>query len=242
MNWLSNHFWLLFSGVGGTAVVALAIFLLEWKRRIPKKGLAFGDTTRTTVRIQDSQLTDSPVASGSQITQHNYYGSVTPPTPRPATSAPTKDKPRPNIQMTGARVKEIIEKEIRSGVFAENSLSNAGSARAFLIRFTNEAKSGGSNFAVFIRAALTYHNSDPVSLKIIGNWLTFENDAPKFLVDDSYYLIAGIKVAGSIAAPERRRAAGGYSAHYHNVPDLKSIFVRLTDANDGEVLYEGEFR
>src|ERR1700720_3562245 len=109
MDWVSNHFWQLFGGVGGTALVALIIFWLERRRHNPTEGLAFRDTTSNAVTVRDSQLTGSPVASGSQITQHNYFTPApttsVPVAPAPVATAPTVYvRPRPNIKQTNLRV------------------------------------------------------------------------------------------------------------------------------------------
>lgn len=59
--WLINHFWQLFGGVGGTAIVALIGWLLK-SRFSPE----------TPAAIDNSRRTTSPVAAGSNISQRNF--------------------------------------------------------------------------------------------------------------------------------------------------------------------------
>jgi hypothetical protein len=230
MNWLSSHFWELFGGIGGTALVGLIGWLLN---RFFKHRAA--ENTDATVTVRDSHVTGSPVAAGSNITQHNYFTPVT-----PATSVPAKDKPRPNIRMTGARQTSVLE--LGDSVYVEDDDLGDLGYQGVLIRFTNEARQGDSTAGVPVRASLTYEHGETFELRSIGNWLESGDDVVRFRVEDSHNLVVGYLDGGKFITTERRQGAGGLRAEYHEIPNVQGVRVRLTDANGGDILYEGRFR
>jgi hypothetical protein len=59
MNWLSSHFWELFGGIGGTALVALVIFLLQQFFSEPA-GIRTPRTPRLVFKIHRLQARPSP--------------------------------------------------------------------------------------------------------------------------------------------------------------------------------------
>jgi hypothetical protein len=232
MNWLSSHFWELFGGIGGTAAVALVGWLLNrfFKHRAV-------ENTDATVTVRDSHVTGSPVAAGSNITQHNYFAPATPGTSAQVPVAPTKDKPRPNIRMTGARQASVLE--LGDSIFMEeDDLGYEG----VLIRFTNEARRGDSTAGVPVRASVTYEHGETFELRSIGNWLESGDDVVRFRVEDSHSLVVGYLDGGKFITTERRRGPGGLRAEYHEIPNVQGVRVRLTDANSGDILYEGRLR
>jgi hypothetical protein len=243
MDWLSNHFWLLFGGVGGTALVALAIFWLERRRRNSNESVEFRDKS-STVTVRDSQLTGSPVASGSQITQHNYFGSTTTQsaTPAPTTVAPTEDKPCPNIQMTGTGVVTVLEHD---WMWKENEL---GTNQAVVIQFTNEARQQGRNIGAPVKASMVYKNDGVPVLRIIGSWLYEGREYVEFRVDESHKLLVGVlyNKTKTLVVIERRRVVeesfDNIKPVPHDLSNIQIVSVRLTNANTGDFLYEGDFQ
>lgn len=225
MNWLSSHFWQLFGGGGATLLVALLIYFLQRRERNAPTG-------GTTVR--DSQLTGSPVASGSQITQHNYFVPA-PALVEPAIAAPTHERARVNIQMTGTRQARLMD--MGYGVMSEDQ---NGSSEALLIRFTNEPKAGAVGGPVI--ASLAYETNDPVDRRIIGTWIDSGDEVVRFRVDDSHHLLVGFLYERRFVTLGRRQFRGAIKTDIHEINDAKGVRVRLTDANDGHVLYEGAFR
>ena len=61
-------------------------------------------------------------------------------------------------------------------------------------------------------------------------------------MEDSHSLVVGSLDDGKFVMTERRRGAGGLCAEYHDIPNVQGVRVRLTDANSGDILYEGRFR
>ena len=237
MDWLSNHFWQLFSGVGGTALVALLVFWLERRRRNSTKGSEFRTSSAVTVR--DSQLTGSPVASGSQITQQNYFTSTTPQpaTPAPTTVAPTAEaKPQPNILMTRAMVFPV--NEFGPTRFTEDP---TGKAEAFVIEFTNEARHDQQSAGATVKASLVYERNDIGILRVIGIWMRNESDTQRFEVEDTHQLVVGIFFNNEFTTIHMRTVGGYVRAEPYVVPAFQTVRVRLTRSN-GVLLYEGRFR
>jgi hypothetical protein len=233
MNWFSSHFWLLFDGVGGAFLIALLFFVLQ---RFFSKPTESRDST---LNVQDSQVMGSPVASGSQVTQHNYFTPA--PTPVPvATPAntPTQDKPRPNIVMTAGRIARVIE--IAGGVLVEDK---NGTVEAILIQFTNEARSDeGTNVGGFVKASLVFRDEQNEILRITGSWLNTLTDAIEFRVEDTHKLVVGVMFRQELLTIDIVRVGGMLRADSHDVSNVQTVLVKLTNAICGDVVYEGRFR
>ncbi len=230
MNWLSSHFWLLIGGVGGTALVGLIGWFLSRFFKEPVE-------TDATVAVRDSHVTSSPIAAGSRITQHNYFTPVSTSVAAPAT---TQDEPRPNIQQTGATVVPVNEFS-----FSRLLEDPTGKAQAFLIHFTNEARLDKPNAGAPVKALLIYENDNGEVFRTIGSWMHGESDDwVMFRVDELRRLIVGVLFEHNFTAIGMFRPSG--SAHALIVPNIvppfQTVRVRLTDANTGDVLYQGHFR
>jgi len=226
MSWLSSHFWLLFEGIGGTVLVALVGFLL--RQYFFKEPVA--ENTDAKVTVRDSHATGSPIASGSGITQIIHYGQ--PPTPAPAPAIPPQPKPRPNMLMTRTDVAYLSQRE---DIWRENE---PGANLAVVIQFANEARPGIRNVGAPVQASLVYKDGQTEVERIIGGWVDARSDYTEFRVDESHKLIVGIIYREKFCAVGRRRT----KIELRALPSFQTVSVRLTDANNGDVLYEGEFR
>jgi hypothetical protein len=147
----------------------------------------------------------------------------------------------PNIQMTGAGVASVSERE--RGVWKEDV---QGTERAILIQFTNEARPGVRNVGGLVKAELVYKNDQAEALRIIGSWLDASGDHTEFRVDESHKLMVGIQHAQMFIVIGRRHVyeQGRFTIETepHDLPVFQTVRVKLTNANTGDFLYEGEFR
>jgi hypothetical protein len=93
---------------------------------------------------------------------------------------------------------------------------------------------------------LVYKNDQAEVLGIIGSWLNTGGDHTEFRVDESHKLIVGIQYAQMFIVIGRRHVyeQGRFTIEIesHDVPVFQTARVKLTDANTGDFLYEGEFR
>ena len=122
----------------------------------------------------------------------------------------------------------------------------AGTEEAILIQFTNEARPEVRNVGGLVKAELVYKNDQAEALRIIGSWLDASGDHTEFRVDESHKLIVGIQYAQMFIVIGRRHVyeQGRFTIEVepHDLPVFQTVRVRLTNANTGDFLYEGEFR
>jgi hypothetical protein len=237
MNWLSENYKWVFDGIGAAALIGLIAWL--WRRFFKEPA----EKTNTSLTAKDSQVTNSPVASGSGIIQ-NVIHFQPQPAPSPALSVPTvpatQDKPRPNMQQVGARVDPV--NEFSSSRLVEDP---TGKAQAFLIQFTNEARLDKPNAGAPIKALLIYENDGVEVFRTIGSWMAGDfDDWVMFRVDESRRLIVGVLFENNFTAIGMFRPSGSPQALIdpHIVPAFQTVRIRLTHASAGDVLYEGQFR
>src|SRR5437899_2496516 len=158
MNWWE---WV-FSGIG---VLAIAL-LIEWLRRRSRSS-----GHEATITAQGARVSDSPVASGSGITQNVNSPTtihvnlphpaparvMTPPQPEPV-RVPRED-PRSQIIATATRVIRVSQTD-------RTEWSDRGpyfNQDAVVIQFTNEAAPSYRNSQPIVRASLVYsdeHNHE----------------------------------------------------------------------------------
>jgi hypothetical protein len=233
MNWLSGHFWQLFEGVGGAALVGLVFFVLQRFLNTP------AEETTATLTAHDAKVSGSPVASGSGIIQNVIHVGQPLPTPTPAPAAISpQPKPRPNMRMTRTGVAYVSERE---NIWRENEQD---ADPALIIQFTNEARPGVRNVGAPVQASLVYKDGQAEVERLIGGWVNATSDYTEFRVDESHKLIVGILYGEIFMAVGRRRVEGSAIINIEGstLPSFQTVNVRLTDANSGDVLYEGEFR
>jgi hypothetical protein len=119
---------------------------------------------------------------------------------------------------------------------------NVSGDQAVVIQFTNEARKEGQNVGVHVKALLIYKSDGAEVLRIIGSWLYELKEWTEFRVDEPHKLMVGVRYGQMLVAIERRHALTPIKPHPHYLPDFQTVRVRLTDANNGDVLYEGEFQ
>lgn len=248
MNWYE---WV-FSGIG----VAIIVYLIQWWVRSEKK-------EGGTLTAQGAKVIGSPVASGENINQqvtapviqhadNVNIGHPAPaqPVPRPAPEAavPVATRPRrplPNMVMTGARVCRVTQ--IDHGVWTDHP--NLGYNDALAVQFTNEAKRDSPNVEGLVKALIVYRSGEEEIDRITGCWLNQGADMTEFRVDETHNLLVGIMLGERFAAVAKRRVRVDINTDecptdLHALPNFHAVtvFVRLTHASGGEVLYEGAFR
>jgi hypothetical protein len=238
VQWLANNYqWLI-------AVIVIPVLGFLLKRYVfteSPKSAEIRDIS-STVSVRDSQLTGSPVASGSQITQHNYFTPA--PTPVPVAPAPTTTsptvyvRPRPNIKQTNVRVFFVNE----YGLPLRITEDRGGKAQTAVIEFTNEAIRDKVNVGATIKASLVFENNDVGVLRTIGRWLRGEFDVKQFDVEDTHHLVIGVLHNQQFQTLDMRTTGGYVRPEVHIVPAFQTVRVRLTDASIGDVFYEGRFR
>ena len=202
-------------------------------------------------------MSDSPVASGSGITQvvmethdtHHHYPSATPPpnapTPRlEPVQIPQESTPSSKIIVTAVRVIGVIQ-------VGRSKWSDGNSEyEALVIQFTNEAASSGyKNSEPIVRASLVYSDEQNKELlRITGGWINEETDVAAFRLEESHKLLIGILLGGQLAVFEYTRTPASGGGDYINMVRRSmagfqqgTVRVRLTDISSKALLYEGYF-
>jgi hypothetical protein len=90
MSWFSDNYKWLFDGVGGAVALALVGFVFHrWFQSKQEQG---GQVAQTTLKVEDSSVTNSPVAAGSNITQTVNSPTVNVTLPAPPSSPAGREK------------------------------------------------------------------------------------------------------------------------------------------------------
>jgi hypothetical protein len=243
MNWWE---WV-FSGIG---VLILGLLLEWWRRRSHQSG---HDATLT---AQGAKVSDSPVASGSGITQvvmethdiHHHYPLATPPPTAPTTQSepvhvPQESTPSSKIIVTATRVLGVIQ-------VGRSKWSDGNSDyEAIVIQFRNEAApSGGQNSQPMVRPSLVYSDEQNNELlHITGGWINGETDLAYFRLEQSHKLLVGVLIGDRLEAFEYTRTpvVGGEYCEMVRRPlrgfQQGIVRVRLIDTQSRTLLYEGYF-
>jgi hypothetical protein len=213
MKWLADNYKWLFDGIGALVIIGVVGYLL---RRLMRAA--------------------EPVYHLAQPRQEKTDGSAE---LRAEDSRP--ERFNPNIRMTGTGVAPVSERG--RGVWKEDV---QGTEQAVLIQFTNEARPGVRNVGGLVKAALVYRNDQAEALRIIGSWLDASGEHTEFRVDESHKLMVGIQYAQMFIVIGRRhvyeQSRFTIETEPHDLPVFQTVRVKLTNANTGDFLYEGEFR
>src|SRR3984893_1615168 len=247
MKWLADNYKWLFDGIGALVVIGVVGYLLRGFRRAAEVEYRLVQPERqektdsAELSVEDSQVTNSPVATGTGIFKNVIHvGATAPPALAPVPIA-QPERHSPNIQMTSTGVAPVFERG--RGVWKEDV---QGTEQAVVIQFTNEARPGGRNVGGLVKAALVYKNDQAEVLRIIGSWLDASGDHTEFRVDESHKLMVGIKYAQMFIVIGRRhvyeQSRFTIETEPHDLPVFQTVRVNLTNANTGDFLYEGEFR
>jgi hypothetical protein len=215
MKWLANNYKWLFDGIGALVIIGVVGYLLRRFMRAAEPAYHLAQPRQEKTDGSKAELR----AEDSEVQPERF---------------------NPNIRMTGAGVAPVSERG--RGVWKEDV---QGTEQAILIQFTNEARPGVRNVRGLVKAELVYKNEAEV-LRIIGSWLNAGSDHTEFRVDESHKLMVGIKYAQMFVVIGRRHAyeQGRFTIEIeaHDLPVFQIVRVKLTNANTGDFLYEGEFR
>jgi len=212
MKWLADNYKWLFDGIGALVIIGVVGHLLRRFRRA-------AEPAHHLVRPERQEKTDGRAEFGAEDSQVQ----------------------NPNIRMTGAGVASVSERG--RGVWKEDV---QGTEQAILIQFTNEARPGIRNVEGLVKAELVYKNDQAEVLRIIGSWLNAGSDHTEFRVDESHKLMVVIQYDQLFVTIGRRHVyeQGRFTIEIetHDLPVFQTVRVKLTNANTGDFLYEGEFR
>ena len=214
MHWLADNYKWLFDGIGALVIIGVVGYLLRRFRRAAEPA--------SHLEQPRQEKTDSRAELRAEDSQAQ------------------PEKFNPNIRMTGTGVASVSERG--RGAWKEDV---QGTEQAILIQFTNEARLEVPNVGGLVKAALVYKNEAEV-LRIIGSWLDDSGDHTEFRVDESHKLMVGIQHAQMFIVIGRRHVyeQGRFTIEIepHDLPVFQTVRVKLTNANTGDFLYEGEFR
>ena len=217
MKWLADNYKWLFDGIGALVIIGVVGYLLRRFRRA-------ADPTYHVVQPKRQEKTD-----GSKAELRAEDSQVQP------------ERFNPNIRMTGTGVAPVSERG--RGVWKEDV---QGSEQAILIQFTNKARPGVRNVEGLVKAELVYKNDQAEALRIIGSWLDASGDHTEFRVDESHKLMVVIQYDQLFVTIGRRHVyeQGRFTIEIepHDLPVFQTVRVKLTNADTGDFLYEGEFR
>jgi hypothetical protein len=245
VNWLSQNYQWIFSGIG---VLVLGFVVQQWLSRKDSK-----TEIKTTTNFKDSALANSPVATGQNNTQTLatqtfnaetiHIGHPAVPAPAPVQPPATIQRLLPNITLTSARPVRITQ--ISQGVWSETYRTHD----ALIVQFTNEARAGGQNVGGLVKALVVYRDADKVLRSGTGCWLDEHADMTEFRVDESHSLMVGWMFGGQFRTVAKRRVRvdtdkDAIQTDMYDLPNFQigTVSVRLTHAKTGDFLYEGQFR
>ncbi len=183
MHWLSENYKWLFDGVGGAAIVGLIAWL--W-RRFFKESAA--ENTNATLNAQHSQVTNSPVASGSGIIQNIVNVGQQPPAEPP----PKPVEPSPNIQRgdVGLRAIELVGD---TWMYAHDVKGQH--VHGILLEVRNEAKDLEAVGNAYVKGELTFHGPNESQQRISPcPWIDAYLNFLSIPVAESRWIVAAVGV------------------------------------------------
>ena len=216
MKWLADNYKWLFDGIGALVIIGVVGYLLR----------RFMRAAEPASHLEQPERQEKTDGSKADLTEDSQV---------------QPERFNPNIRMMGAGVASVSERG--RGVWKEDV---QGTKQAVVIQFTNEGRPGIRNVGGLVRAALVYKNDQAEVLRIIGSWLDAGGDHTEFRVDESHKLMVGIQYAQKFIVIGRRHVyeQGRFTIEVepHDLPVFQTVRVKLTNANTGDFLYEGEFR
>jgi hypothetical protein len=216
MHWLADNYKWLFDGIGALVIIGVVGYLLR----------RFMRAAEPASHLEQPERQEKTNGSKADLTEDSQVQS---------------ERFNPNIRMTGTGVASVSERG--RGVWKEDV---QGTEQAILIQFTDEARPGVPNVGGLVKAALVYKNDQAEVLRIIGTWLDASGDHTEFRVAESHKLMVGIQYAQMFIVVGRRHVyeQGRFTIEIepHDLPVFQTVHVKLTNADAGDFLYEGEFR
>jgi hypothetical protein len=190
VNWLSDNWKVLFDGVGGMAAVAFIGYICKrwWASRQRPSGQG------STLMAERARVSDSPVASGSGITQNvnspTINVSIPHPSPVQATTAPQPEpKPKHNIKFIEAKSVQA-HRGIEDGKIHE-SPQGPGEFQVCVVCFRNEPAIGKRVQEPTLKSHINYKGKNGEEINDVprGVWLgelgettVFESGKKKCLI------------------------------------------------------------
>jgi hypothetical protein len=170
VNWLLDNWKLLFDGAGGTAAIAFIAYV--YKRWFDSPQQLSGQ--EGTLTAQGARVSDSPVASGSGITQNinsptTINVGVPHPPPVPTTKTPQLD-PKYNLRFVEAKsVQAHADQDVR----IHESAQGLGDFLVSVVCFRNEPVVGKQVQEPMLKSHVTYKdkNGEEIADAPRGVWL-----------------------------------------------------------------------
>jgi hypothetical protein len=233
----------------------------DWKSSLPvwiknKVGVDFRNDPYSEEQYQnllralhDAPLKPPPVGpkpvfeDTSAHQQSRAYAASSLPAPTPGAASLQRQRPFPNIVATGSHVARVSQ--VSEGVWSDRYPEQD----AFIVQFTNEAKTDRQNVGGLVKAQLIYYDGVRELRRITGCWLYQAADMTEFRVDDTHSLMAGLMLGEQFFTVGKRRV--GVALNTEEIPmdvtalhgfQQGAVYVRLTHASTGDVLYEGQFQ
>ena len=252
MHWLaSNYQWLL-----GVVVMTISLLLLKQWVDSRKRTSNPVPAPPTTLKSQESEVSNSPVAAGSGINQSVSAPVVNVNIGQPAATAQAQAQPgrvtqasyqRPpgaNIAFCGTDTIAIQEALAGGGgLFIQHDNGNS----AAVVQFSNDAIKGAENKEAVVKAAIIYRDGAKELLRVTGSWLGQDRADVRFQVDSSHTLIIGFILHDDFCVLEKsevfghRRQFWVNDLHRLGKPERLTALVRLTAASSEYCFFEGAF-
>jgi hypothetical protein len=216
MGWLSDNYKWLFDGVAGAAVVAVIGWLFHHFSQGRQRGTA-------ALTAQGAKVTNSPVASGSGITQtiNSPTINVSLPAPIDATSAPQEGKEQPPC-LNFVQSRSVLLHQSNTGVWIEASTDLQHARRGLVAQFRNRPNNVGQQApkASSVTASLIFKSPNtPEELHINhAVWLGRFERFVSFYSGETHQLLLAVKLIPYVtfenpntSNPFRRRWRSGIS-------------------------------
>jgi len=251
MHWLSSNYqWLI-------ALVVIPIILLLLKQWVGSRKSTSNPAPAppATLKAQDSEVNNSPVAAGSGISQSVSAPVVNVNIGQPAATAQAQaqpgrvaqasdQRPKANIAFCGTDTVAIQEALTGGGgLFIQHDNGNS----AAVVQFSNNAIKGAENNEAVVKAAIIYRDGAKELLRVTGGWLGQDRADVRFQVDSSHTLIIGFILGDDFCALEKsevfghRRQFWVNDLHRLGKPERLTALVRLRAASSEYCFFEGAF-
>jgi hypothetical protein len=158
--------------------------------------------------------------------------------------SPPQPREHIGIKFVGARAAQIAQAEY--GLWREERFSGL---QALVMEFMNEAQRGVPNIGRTVKASLLFSDDTSERLRVgAACWINEQSDWCNFGVEETHALLLGIVSPQKLTTISKRRKYGDMGAEIlqtdeHTLAGFQHGFVRvrLTDPNNGELVYEDNF-
>ena len=216
--------------------------LIEWLRR-----RSHSAETDAAITAQGARVSDSPVASGSGITQtigdthHHHYPPVAAPPPQVSKQQPASEL-SPNIEYVGCKEKPVFISPFARDGFCDPRTADEydKSVQAFVLRFENKPLPDRKiSRAMNVVAKVRFQSENRVTERRLnyGVWLNSPCVSESFGIGDTCELVLMCAVENQLLSFEDRRTEGhsfydGFTYFEEgDVEGLGIVEVTLIDKN-----------